>query len=88
VQQLGATSYSRARESAADMLALQVLACRYGHVDGATEFFEALRARDADALPGSHYFMSHPAMGARIDAIQAAARKAGYRTGPVLPVAP
>ncbi|MBD8533313.1 MULTISPECIES: M48 family metallopeptidase [unclassified Massilia] len=86
VQQFGTTSYSRARESAADALALRVLACRYGHVGGATEFFEALRARDDDALPGSHYFMSHPAMGARIDAIHAAARKAGYTTGAVLPL--
>jgi len=86
VQQLGDASYSRARESAADAMALQVLACRYGHTGGATEFFEALRARDEDALPGSHYVASHPAMGARIAAIQAAAARAGMRTGPVLPL--
>ena len=85
-QQLGDASYSRARESAADAMALQVLACRYGHAGGATEFFEALRARDADALPGSHYFTSHPAMGARIDAIHGAARMAGMTVGPVLPL--
>ena len=86
VQQLGNARYSRARESAADAMALQVLACRYGHAGGATEFFEALRARDADALPGSHYFTSHPAMGARIDAIQGAVKKAGMKTGSVLPL--
>lgn len=86
VQQLGDASYSRAREAAADAMALRVLACRYGHAGGATEFFEALRGHDADALPGSHYFTSHPAMGARIDAIHAAVRKAGMKTGPVLPL--
>jgi Zn-dependent protease with chaperone function len=86
VQQLGDAAYSQARESAADAMALQVLACRYGHAGGATEFFEALRARDADALPGSHYFASHPAMDARIDAIRAAARKAGLKSGAVLPL--
>jgi len=86
VQQLGDAAYSQARESAADAMALQVLACRYGHAGGATEFFEALRARDADALPGSHYFASHPAMEARIDAIHAATRKAGLTSGAVLPL--
>lgn len=87
VQQLGEASYSRARESAADAMALRVLACRYGHAGGATEFFEALRAKDADALPGSHYFTSHPAMGARIEAIRSAASRAGMKTGAVLPLA-
>ncbi len=87
VQQLGDAAYSQARESAADAMALQVLACRYGHAGGATEFFEALRARDADALPGSHYFASHPAMAARIDAIHAAANMAGLKSGAVLPLA-
>ncbi len=85
-QRLGQSSYSRARESAADAAALQVLACRYGHVGGATEFFAALQNKDADALPGSHYFTSHPAMGARIEAIHAAAGKAGMQAGPVLPL--
>lgn len=86
VHQLGDAAYSQARESAADTMALQVLACRYGHAGGATELFEALRARDADALPGSHYFASHPAMAARIDAIHAAVNKAGLKSGAVLPL--
>ncbi|MGJ9419336.1 hypothetical protein ACHAC9_16480 [Massilia sp. CMS3.1] len=58
-------------------MALQVRGCRYGHAGG---------ARDADALPGSHYVTSHPAMGARIDAIHGAARQAGMKIGPVLPL--
>ena len=87
VQQLGDASYSRSRESAADAQALRVLACRYGHAGGATELFESLRSQEADAVPGSHYFASHPAMGARIDAIHKAAKDAGMKTGPVLPLA-
>jgi Zn-dependent protease with chaperone function len=87
VQQLGEAGYSRSRESAADAKALQVLACRYGHAGGATELFESLRSQDTDAIPGSHYFTSHPAMGARIDAIHKAAHRAGMKTGPVLPLA-
>lgn len=86
-QQLGESSYSRSRESAADALALRVLHCRYGHAGGATEFFTALRGKDESSLPGSHYFASHPAMDARIAALQAAIARAGMKTGAVRPLA-
>lgn len=86
-QQLGERSYSRARESAADALALRVLHCRYGHAGGATEFFAALRDKHDSSIPGSHYFSSHPAMDARIAALEAAIAKAGMRSGPVRPFA-
>jgi len=86
VQQLGDASYSRSRESAADARALQVLACRYGHAGGATEFFEALAKGKRD-IPGSHYFQSHPAMQARIAALQAAMAQQGIKTGVVTPLA-
>jgi len=87
VRQLGDANYSRARESAADARALQVLACRYGHAGGATEFFQALDAGKDKAIPGAHYFDSHPAMRARIAAIQAAVAQQGLKTGAVVPLA-
>lgn len=86
-QQLGESSYSRSRESAADALALRVLNCRYGHAGGATEFFTALQDKQGSDIPGSHYFASHPAMDARVGALHAAIARAGMKTGPVLPLA-
>lgn len=85
LHELGEASYSREREQAADAAALNVLQCRYGHVGGATEFFESLRADDA-VYPGSHYLASHPAMQARIDALQLAKRTRGLRSAAVKPL--
>ena len=83
---LGTTSYSREREALADARALQILNCRYGHVGGATELFEALKKDDADADKLPHYLSSHPAMQSRIDALRQAAGQQKMRTGPVLPL--
>lgn len=85
-QHLGEAGYSRGRESLADAKALQILQCRYGHVGGATEFFEALGKRDGEAPAFSHYLASHPSMASRIAALQLAMRQAGLRRGPVLPL--
>jgi len=38
--------YSQERESLADQQALQILDLYYGHVGGATEFFEAMKPDD------------------------------------------
>lgn len=83
---LGETSHSRERESQADANALRILQCRYGHVGGATEFFEAIRGRDGDAPAIAHYMGSHPSMAARITSLQQAMRQAGLHGGPVLPL--
>jgi len=88
-QHLGETRHSRERESLADARALRILQCRYGHVGGATEFFEALRKQDGDA-PAlgafTHYLASHPSMAARIEALQLAMRQAGLRSDQVRPL--
>nr|WP_313704663.1 M48 family metalloprotease [Massilia sp.] len=86
VRQLGEARYSQARESQADALALAVLACRYGHAGGATEFFDALAVGEDEALPGAHYVASHPALRARIAALQGMIAQAGMRTGAVTPL--
>ncbi|QOY94329.1 M48 family metalloprotease [Massilia sp. UMI-21] len=76
----------RARESLADARALQILQCRYGHVGGASEFFEALGRQDGEAPAFTHYLASHPSMAARIEALRLAMRQAGLRSGPVQPL--
>jgi len=86
VQHLGETSHSRERESQADAKALRILQCRYGHVGGATEFFASLRKQDGDAPALAHYLASHPSMAARIEALQAAMRQSGLRSGQVVPL--
>ncbi len=85
-QHLGQAHYSRGRESSADARALRILQCRYGHVGGATEFFESLREEDDEAPAIAHYLASHPSMGSRIEALQAAIREAGLRAGEVRPM--
>ncbi|MEW6763138.1 MAG: M48 family metallopeptidase [Pseudomonadota bacterium] len=85
-QHLGEAHYSRGRESGADARALQILQCRYGHVGGATEFFASLRKQDDDTPAFVHYLASHPSMGARIEALQAAIRQAGLQAGEVRPM--
>ncbi len=87
-QRLGEAHYSRGRESNADARALQILQCRYWHVGGATEFFESLRKKDDETPAFAHYLASHPSMGARIEALQAAIRQAGLETGDVRPMQP
>lgn len=86
VHRLGEATYSRTREADADAAALRVLNCRYGHAGGATEFFTAMGREDDELAELSHYVASHPAMRARVDAINAAIRAANMKVGPVLPL--
>lgn len=60
--------YSQEREEMADLQALKILGCYYGHGGGATEFFEAMEYHDRgkSKLLG-HYFDSHPEALQRID---------------------
>lgn len=83
---LGEAQHSQAQESAADVTGLQALQCRYGHVGGATEFFENLQINHADSLPGMHYFESHPQLQQRIKSLQTTAREQSMPTAKVLPL--
>ncbi len=61
VSNLGQAQYSQERESLADQQALQILDCYYGHVGGATEFFEAMTPDHENRTKVlGHYFSSHP----------------------------
>ncbi len=68
--QLNTAKFSQSRESDADTTALEILHCHYGHITGATEFFESLRQTDQAYSTLSHYFASHPQMEKRIRAIK------------------
>ena len=67
--QLHSAGFSQQRESLADTTALKILRCHYGHLSGATEFFESLKETDHTDFGLSHYFSSHPQMEKRIQAI-------------------
>lgn len=62
--------FSQRRESEADQTALQIINCHYGHLAGATEFFESLKALDVKTSKLGHYFSSHPQTEARIENIK------------------
>ncbi len=84
---LGHAQHSQKAESAADRTALQVLNCHYGHVGGATEFFEKLATLDGSGKSSrlAHYFESHPQVEKRIRDVKRIAKDMGYEFGRVLP---
>ncbi len=74
--------FSQERESAADATALHALNCNFGHVGGATEFFEIMVERDAGFdWTLTHYFGTHPEPQDRIDELRALAEELGYEVG-------
>ncbi len=88
VNQLGHAKFSRTRETAADAEALRILNCRYGHVGGATEFFEAMKDEEQSVFGLSHYAASHPAMQERIDTLNAAIKASGLKVATPNPLPP
>jgi Zn-dependent protease with chaperone function len=78
-------SFSRKQETEADEYALKTLACVYGHVGGATDFFSKI-PEDGDPGRFGHYFASHPENRRRIDHLRDLARRRGYSTNPPLPL--
>ena len=85
VGHLGAATYSRGREEAADATALRTLNCHYGHVGGATEFFDSMTGEPSALTELSHFAASHPSMQARIDTLNRAIRDSGLKVGPTRP---
>lgn len=71
-------------EREADALALDLLHATYGHVGGATAFFERMVEADVD---GSLAWVStHPLSAERIERIVAMAQERGYRFGETQPL--
>ncbi|MCK5898436.1 MAG: M48 family metallopeptidase [Methylococcales bacterium] len=71
--QFAQAQHSQKAESLADQTALKILACHYGHVGGATEFFDWVKNTPKDSLQKlekvSHYFSTHPQIEKRINAL-------------------
>jgi predicted Zn-dependent protease len=77
-------AYSRTQEEAADSMAVEALAARYGHIGGVTQFFEELNeTTDADDVPT--ILSSHPHLDDRIEAIKRQVQQEGWVSGDVSP---
>ncbi|MCK5727625.1 MAG: M48 family metallopeptidase [Methylococcales bacterium] len=71
--QFAQAQHSQKAESLADQTALKILNCHYGHIGGATEFFDWVKNMPKGSLQKlekvSHYFSSHPQVEKRINAL-------------------
>jgi len=77
-------AYSREQEAAADRLALEAINEYYGHVGGAMQAFEALRATHGDEkMP--EILSSHPDIAGRIATLTALATERGWNAGTTVP---
>lgn len=77
--------YSQQRESAADATALILLNQHYGHIGGATEFFDLLQENDNElSFAYSHYFASHPQIQQRIEQLQHLGDSMGFEIKPTI----
>jgi Zn-dependent protease with chaperone function len=83
--QVTESGFSREQESAADAFALQTLNCVYGHVGGATNFFNHM-PKNLDPGHLGHYFASHPENRKRIQALITLQKEKGYTSGPLTPL--
>ena len=73
-------SFSRKQETSADEFALAMLNCDYGHVAGATDFFEKI-SKKQDPGKFGHYFASHPESRKRISHLENIIRSKGFMLG-------
>jgi predicted Zn-dependent protease len=85
---LAAAGFSREQESAADGFGLALVQAEYGHVGGATKFFERLPKPDnAIEREIEGYLSTHPLSAERIDAMLALVAERGWSAdGPLTPL--
>ena len=69
---------SRGQEEAADETGLKLLAAKYGHVGGATGFFDKRKGDEAN-IKLLEYFSTHPYSAERIKRLNAIIKKQGYK---------
>ena len=72
-------SFSRGQETWSDEFALKTIHCYYGHVGGATDFFQNIPKAQDPGIFG-HYFSSHPENQRRIAHLENRARLSGFRS--------
>lgn len=73
-------SFSRSQETRADEFGLDSLNCAYGHITGATDFFEKI-PKESDPGKFGHYFASHPENKRRITHLNDLGRARNYTAG-------
>jgi Zn-dependent protease with chaperone function len=78
-------SFSRKQETRADEFALETLYCDYGHVAGATDFFEKI-SKAEDPGKFGHYLASHPETRKRISHVESIIRSRGFKLGKPTPL--
>jgi Zn-dependent protease with chaperone function len=78
-------SFSRKQETRADEFALETLYCDYGHVAGATDFFEKI-SNTKDPGKFGHYWASHPESQKRILHLEHIIRSRGFKLGKPTPL--
>jgi Zn-dependent protease with chaperone function len=78
-------SFSRKQETRADEFALETLSCDYGHVAGATDFFEKI-SKTEDTGKFGHYLASHPESRRRISHLEHIIQFRGFRIGKKKPL--
>jgi predicted Zn-dependent protease len=86
--EMGMMFFSREQEIEADIQAVVALNRHYGHVAGATTFFEMMLERhesDEEKLP--KWFSTHPKLDARADAIREYVAQQGWKEAEVTPKA-
>ncbi len=82
---LAQLKHGRGQETAADLYGLELLYKTYGHVGGATAFFERLQASD---MPSLAWAVSHPLSEKRIETLREEIRSRGYHEGDLKPWPP
>jgi len=81
LQELASLRFSRRQERRADDWGLELTARRYGHVAGATAFFERLpRAESAIAKGAETFLSSHPVSADRVERLERLASERGWKT--------
>ena len=77
--------FSQHQETAADLFALDLLHTRYGHIAGATDFFEDLAQEDPHGRL-AYFFATHPYPLDRLEFLEAQIREKGYQFKDTLPL--
>ncbi len=74
--------FSQRQETMADLWALDLLNKRYGHVSGATDFFEKMSEKEKRGRI-LYYFATHPYPKKRVKVLEEQIQKKGYLMNPV-----
>ncbi len=82
---LSQLAYGRGQESEADAFGLKAIQCRYGHVSGATQFFETM-SKKHHVGNVQKFFVSHPVSEERVANLKSLATQQGFGEGKLTPL--